>query len=577
MIHTPIVLQTHMRQTLPTNPPRAGATARIAAVFSALIWLGITASAESPFSVTKIEADGVRLPLPASPSEAVALHTNIRALDLTFAPEHRKEPPPIRIRYQLMGFDSQWRDPVSAMRFAIRFNDAAGNTISGEEFDAHGESEGWTGTLETSRFTERSEVLEVPQGTARLQVLLSSAGPHQAMGVYALDDLVMTLVPLDSTSAPQRIPMIPDEGAMMGTSAGTPVGWARHGTSLGIAQIEPRAGKSPLIVIRDDRADAFGGWLTTGNKTIPIQGIAKIIIHWREAYSIGLGGTAHVSYPYLPVGDYRMRLQAFTIDGRPHGTESAMRVVVVPPFYDTRAFALSLAVLAAIAIGLIVRQVTRQRMQRRLDSLERERVVEQERRRIARDLHDNLGADLTHLALLSDLAKTDAGDAAKAQRHFDQIFDLAQSLTRQVDEMVWAVNPANDSLKGFVPFLSNYAQNYLLAAGIPCRLDIPSSFSDAPLSSTQRHHLFLIVKESLHNIVKHAGASEAWLRIRTDDHRLKIRIQDNGRGIKEPALAGDGTGNMNQRITSLGGTLKRTSESNNGTTVSVALPLTPNN
>ena len=245
---------------------------------------------------------------------------------------------------------------------------------------------------------------------------------------------------------------------------------------------------------------------------------------------------------------------------------------MVPPFYEAAWFWISVAVVVATLLAFIVRKITHQRMQRRLDALERERTVERERSRIARDLHDNLGADLTQLALLSDLVQTDRNVPAEAAQHLDQIFDLAHRLTRQVNEMVWAVNPANDSLKSFVPFLTNHAQSYLGAASIPCRLDVPAELPDAPLSSAERHHLFLIVKEALHNVVKHARATETWLRVCVSNHLLGIRIEDNGRGIIEMATSGDGTINMQQRIGAIGGTLERTSSSQ-GTTISITLAL----
>ena len=533
-------------------------------------------AAEKPaFAVDAIEADGVKLPLGGEATGPIELRSNTRSLDITFAPVRGASAAPLRFRYQLDGYDREWRDPIGEMRFAVRFNDAEDNTISGEEFDAYGESAGWTGTPETALFKQRLETLEVPQGATRLQVWLSSAGPQQTMGVYALDGLEVVLVSSDPALGERSVEMIPPTGSLMDKSAGTPTGWARHGTSLGIAQIRPQAGRSPLIIMRDDRADAFGGWLTKGSKDLPLVDKSKIRLKWREAYSIGWGGSARVSYPYLPAGEYRLRIQELTVEGVAQGKESVMRLVVVPPFYQTRGFWVCIAGLSATVLGLLVRQSTRRRMQRRLDVLESERAVDRERSRIARDLHDNLGADLTHLALLSDLAQADAGDALKVKHHFDQIFDLAQSLTRQVDEMVWAVNPANDSLKGFVPFLSNYAQNYLLAAGIPCRLDLPAVLPEVPLSSTQRHHLFLTVKEALHNIVKHAHATEAWLVVCLEGGQLTLRVQDNGCGISGQSCAGDGTGNMQQRISSIGGTLERNSAAGKGTAIALLLPLVP--
>ena len=556
------------------NSSASWTIAPLAGLFYLLPCTRPAVAAETPaFSVEAIEADGVKLPVGGESTSPVEIRSNTRSLDITFAPVPGLGAVPLRFRYQLDGYDRGWRDPIGVMRFAVRFNDAADNTISGEEFDAHGESAGWTGTPENALFIERTETLDVPQGATRLQIWLSSAGPQQTMGVYALDGLEVVLVPSDPALGERSVAMIPTTGSLMDKSAGTPAGWARHGTSLGIAQIRPQAGKPPLIVMRDDRSDAFGGWLTRGSKDLPLAGASKIRLKWREAYSIGWGGGARVSYPYLPAGEYRLRIQTLTVEGMPQGKESVMRLVVVPPFYQTRGFWVCIAGFSATVLGLLVRQSTRRRMQRRLDVLESERAVERERSRIARDLHDNLGADLTHLALLSDLAQADAGDAVKVKLHFDQIFDLAQSLTRQVDEMVWAVNPANDSLKGFVPFLSNYAQNYLLAAGVPCRLDLPDTLEEIPLSSAQRHHLFLTVKEALHNIVKHAQATEARLFVCMHERLLTIRVEDNGRGIATVSSAGDGTGNMHQRISSIGGTFERTSTLNKGTAVSLTLPL----
>jgi signal transduction histidine kinase len=528
---------------------------------------------EATVSVDRVEADGVRVSAADGASDSVRLRADIRALDITFAPASGETMHPPRFRYRLEGHDREWRDPIGVMRFAVRFNDSSDNTISGEEFDAHGESPGWTGVPETSAFQERSETLDVPQGAARLQVWLSSAGPQQTMGVYALSELVVTLFTSGSPQNGTSFSMIPASGSLMDTHAGTPRGWARHGTSLGIAQIVPVQGRPPLLLMRDDRSDAFGGWLTRSPGDLSLAGVSKVGIRWREAYSVGWGGSARVSYPYPAVGKYRMRMQALTVEGRPQGEESVVRFEVVPPFHQSTVFRICLGLSAATFLGFGVRYLTRRRLQRRVELLESERAVALERSRIARDLHDNLGADLTHLALLSDLAQADVGDPAKARLHLDQIFETARSLTRLVDEMVWAVNPANDSVRGFVPFLSNYFQGYLQAAGISCRLDLPKMLKDRPISSAQRHHLLLTVKEALHNVVKHSGATEALLQVGDYGGCLTIRVQDNGRGIDPSSPLGDGTGNMLQRIRGIGGSFKLGVREGGGTEVLLTLPL----
>jgi signal transduction histidine kinase len=531
------------------------------------------AQAESPFVIKALEVDGASLSLPMEISDGVRMPAHTRMLDIYVHPVAAGRQSPLRFRYQLEDYDREWQDPIGVMRFTVRFDDAAGNVMSGEEFDAHGESPGWTGSAETSRFVARRETLDVPAGASRLQVWLSSAGPQQTMGVYALDALTVTVIPKDAGKAERRFDLIPREGSMLDSTAGTPSGWTRHGTSLGIAQILPRRDQPPLIVMRDDRADAFGGWFTISDRRVPLDGAAKVVIEWKEAYSIGWGGEAKVQYAYLPVGQFHLRVQPLTVEGKPTGYDLVMPLAVVPPFHETKIFWFVIASVSGLAIAISVRRVTRQRMQRRLDALERERAVEHERSRIARDLHDNLGADLTHLALLSDLARGDANDAAKTTHHLDELFDVAQGLTRQVDEIVWAVNPANDSLKGFVPFLSNHAQSFLRAANIACRIYIPTPLPDTPLTSAQRHQLFLVAKETLHNIVKHAGATEVWLRLRFDDGMLRIQIEDNGRGVVASDELGNGTGNMQRRMADIGGSIVRRSDAGKGTSVAVALPL----
>jgi signal transduction histidine kinase len=313
-----------------------------------------------------------------------------------------------------------------------------------------------------------------------------------------------------------------------------------------------------------------------GDNRVPLDDAAKVVVEWKEAHSIGWGGRAKVSYAYLPPGQFKLLVQTLSVEGQPTGDPIALPLHVVPPFNETPAFWIAIASLSVLAAALATRHLTRRRMQRRLDTLEREKAVEDERRRIARDLHDNLGADLTHLALLSELAHKDIQDPSKTARHFDQIFDLAQAMTRQVGQIVWSVNPANDSLKAFVPFLCSHTQNYLGAAGIASRFDLPESLPKTHLSSLQRHHLFLVVKEALHNIVKHSQASEAVLCVRLKSpHELTIEVIDNGKGISAAAkeFTGNGTANMHQRMSHIGGSMVRQSFSGKGTSIQMTLPL----
>jgi signal transduction histidine kinase len=237
-------------------------------------------------------------------------------------------------------------------------------------------------------------------------------------------------------------------------------------------------------------------------------------------------------------------------------------------------------VLTIGALTAAVRYVTYRKMQARLEVLERQRALERERARIARDLHDDLGASLTRIALLSELAKADLHQPALARTHLDQIFTTVSSLTRELNEIVWAVNPANDDLEHFTDHICRFAQDYLSLAGIRCRLDFPETVPAYPMLSPERHSFFLAAKEALQNIVKHADAGQVWIRLKLEPDVLLLLLEDDGKGgdteiptSASAALAGNGLSNMQKRMEQLGGRFVRQSGNGNGTIVRLELPL----
>jgi signal transduction histidine kinase len=233
----------------------------------------------------------------------------------------------------------------------------------------------------------------------------------------------------------------------------------------------------------------------------------------------------------------------------------------------------ALLLLTVGALVTTVRYVTTRKMQGQLEILERQRALERERARIARDLHDDLGASLTRIALLSELAKGDLHQPELARTHLDQIFTTVSGLARELNEIVWAVNPANDDLEHFSNHICKFAQDYLSLAGIRCRLDFPESVPAYPMPSTERHSLFLAAKEALHNIVKHAEAGQVWVRLKLESGVLLLLVEDDGRGADAGALEGNGQSNMQKRMEQLGGRFARQTSPGNGTIVRLELPL----
>jgi len=183
---------------------------------------------------------------------------------------------------------------------------------------------------------------------------------------------------------------------------------------------------------------------------------------------------------------------------------------------------------------------------------------------------------LTEISLIGSLAQRPEKSELQMRQHLRHITDKAKEMFLSLDEIVWALNPKNDSVLALDKYFREYAQLFLQAIPLACRLETPDELSDHPLNSEQRQHLLLAFKEALSNIARHAQATEARVLIATEAHRLIIQVMDNGRGLpKNPAGSGaDGLDNMSRRLESLGGSCQIQSRPEGGTCVRFDLPLT---
>jgi len=291
-----------------------------------------------------------------------------------------------------------------------------------------------------------------------------------------------------------------------------------------------------------------------------------------------LDHTRTITYPRLPPGRYVLSTMASNGNGSWSSQPALLTIVVTPPWWQTPWFRV-LAVLASIALVVVaVRHWSHRRLRLRLERSESAHSIERERTRIARNIHDDLGASLTRISLLTQSAQQD--DSANSAM-LDKIHDMTRAITRSMDEIVWAVNPEQDNSESLVYYVGNFAQGLLGAAGIRCRLESPDTLPLTPLNSNIRHHLFLGCKEALNNIVKHARATEVTIRISADRETLKITVADNGRGFdpnQPPAPnplrpnAGNGLRNLEKRLAEIHGTCTVEQGSDGGTIVTLIAP-----
>jgi len=215
------------------------------------------------------------------------------------------------------------------------------------------------------------------------------------------------------------------------------------------------------------------------------------------------------------------------------------------------------------------------RHRREVERLEHQRALELDRTRIARDLHDDLGVGLTEIGLLGDLAGTTNGLPEAGRERLKEITGRARSLAASLDEIVWAINPANDTSQSLVDYFFPFAQRLLGSAAIRCRLEVVEPLPSGNLSAEDRHELFHAYKEALNNIIRHAGATQVQIAFSAAGKDLMIRITDNGRGLEIADANGahHGLKGMRERLQELGGQCEITSPGGGGTTVTFIIPV----
>ena len=305
---------------------------------------------------------------------------------------------------------------------------------------------------------------------------------------------------------------------------------------------------------------------------------------------VDAGTKRSANYSHIPPGSYTFHVIACNSDGVWNDSGATLAFTVQPYFWQEWRFRIpaGLAAVASLAgaVAGIVLWIARRRMRLKLERLERLRAVERERARIAQDIHDNLGANLTRISLLSQSANSELENPAQAAVQLERIYGTARELTRAMDEIVWAVNPQYDTLDSLASYLGNFAQEFLGSLDIRCRLDVPLQLPQWPVTAEVRHNLFLAFKEALHNVVKHAAASEVYISLTTGANTFILVIRDNGKGFtpnvlkeegrREPGriVRGHGLANMRQRLEKIGGQCEIQSSPGNGTEVKFAVTAT---
>jgi len=485
-------------------------------------------------------------------------------------------PAPIRLQYRLEGFENEWRESDAEMALNVRFYNGAGDQVGQQIYSVHGESAGWHGSLRTSSLNHRRETLVAPAQASRVLVAISSAGPPQSVGIYVVADLVAS----KSSAAFGSAVILPSPFDNGVDQAGEepPPGWVRNGTRPSMARIvkfgqEPQTKAFGLI---DDDPSGHGEWHTALNSAPAVAPGDTLVVEWNEIYSIGPAGFQYAHYDVLPAGHYKFRVRSVDVMGVATGGETALEISVPPRFWKTLWFWGATAIAVTGLIAAASRYFVWRRLRWEMVRLKHQRALQQERLRIAHDIHDDLGARATQISLLSAMAQETASSPDRARADFDKISKLARELVSALYETVWAVNPENDHLEAQGNYLCQMVNQLCEGTSIRARFHVLGLPQDIRLSSQTRHNINMVVKEAVHNVVKHSAASQVTIRMTCANRILDLSIEDDGVGFEpERKVGGNGLNNMKQRLANLGGSCCIESTPARRTRVLIRLALHP--
>jgi ligand-binding sensor domain-containing protein/signal transduction histidine kinase len=302
----------------------------------------------------------------------------------------------------------------------------------------------------------------------------------------------------------------------------------------------------------------------------------KFRLEGRDKNWTDVGGERVAHFTRLSPGKYVFRVIACNEDGVWNETGATLAITVQPPFWRKPWFIVLAILILVSALAGTIHLISTAKLKRQLRAARQKELIEKERARIARDLHDQLGANLTQVTLLGELAEADKHLPEEIELHARQIVETARDTTRSLDEIVWSLNSANDTLEGLANYACKYAQDYFKLAAVSFRAELPA-VPPTPIPPEVRHNVFLAFKEAVNNVVKHAHATEARVKLQLTPDKFILSVSDNGRGVGD--LSGkqlrNGLKNMRKRLADVRGEFEIAPGQNGGTMVKLIVPLEP--
>ena len=534
----------------------------------ALSCAGGTAQVDRVTSLDGVVLDGKAMVLPAVNQhiEAEASQHPVTRFDMWFLPAGARQvqfnfkAPKVgsgqgyRFRFRLEGLDTEWREVGGNMRVSFRFfGNKETDFFSIGNWHAAGISPGWTGCVSNAPLSSQTRMIQVPSDVKGIDVSVVSGGNVDSVGILAVDDIRIFRVrdgveedtpwlvaafepdPITKIAPPWRSYMRADLSELVAH----PTVQGRH-----------------LLVLRDTSNISYTeyNYRMKLDERIRPGDLLKIVWNW--SYSIGSSELNPVTYNGLQPGKYEVCMQRVSPDAQTVYEEIRLPFQLPELFYRTQWFVALCSLLGAGLLFGFVAWNYRRRVHFRMSKLEWMRRLEEERTRIARDIHDDIGSRLTQIRLIAAAAQANSLTAADQKNALTRILEGSLEAGRQLHEIIWAVKTENDTAEALAGYISQTTQKLCSGCGMRFRLDIPTFMPTLTVASHLRYNLMLAFREAVTNALKHAQASEISVRLVLDGNTMTIEVMDNGKGfVVGTVVPGEGLANMRARMKEIKGSV----------------------
>jgi len=249
-------------------------------------------------------------------------------------------------------------------------------------------------------------------------------------------------------------------------------------------------------------------------------------------------------YANLPPGEYLFKMRGTNSDGVWNEKPQTISISILPPYWQTTWFKIIAVFIAIAALIIMIRYYIAAKVQNKIKELEKQKAVNEERLRISRDMHDELGTGLTKIALLSEVTKQWFHKYANDFAPLQEITTTSRELTQKMGEIIWTLNPMNDTLDNLAAYLKEHLYELSEAASLDLITSFPNNIPSLKVSNRQRQQILLVTKEGFNNIIKHAKADHVWFSLEIDKE-ITFTLEDDGIGFKQMPMIDSTNGKRN--------------------------------